>query len=438
MENIVSERDLDYMKRLVIMVEVGGIIDSPFNALVVDENNQTIGHCAVTKHKRQIKSTLDHAEKFAIERALTSTGRDNLRGCTLYSICEPCVMCAGVIFNSKISKVVYGCSQKDLANITGGKEKPTLKSILDLGKRKREIIGGVMKNECLELIKKSHLNNRLMSLNLDEIKVSKVFNGGEIHVNLKNYIDYIRDGKKPITVKKLIWNSDDLMELMLVLDAIIKINKDAKINLVIPYFPYARQDRVCNEGDAFSLEVVVKMLSIYQYNIKTITISDPHSDVVVELLQKYYLGETIEVMDFFYENLVILNKLETSDSIYVLPDAGMAKKIKSLSPAFMERYSNRIITFDKRRDELGNIVSYTTTNGWTKIIDYNKFIIIDDIIDGGRTFRECAKYIKEINKNAEISLVTTFAVTPTEQQKENKKYFTAYSKYSKYPKPEEL
>lgn len=49
-----------------------------------------------------------HAEVLAIRRAAKKLGRRRLTGCTLYVTLEPCPMCAGAIWNARISRVVYG------------------------------------------------------------------------------------------------------------------------------------------------------------------------------------------------------------------------------------------------------------------------------------------------------------------------------------------
>lgn len=55
-------------------------------------------------------SATAHAEVIAIEEACRTLGRWRLDGCTLYVTMEPCPMCAGAIVNSRIDRVVYGCS----------------------------------------------------------------------------------------------------------------------------------------------------------------------------------------------------------------------------------------------------------------------------------------------------------------------------------------
>lgn len=49
-----------------------------------------------------------HAETMAIREACRKTGSWRLSGCTLYVTLEPCLMCAGAIYNARVGTVVYG------------------------------------------------------------------------------------------------------------------------------------------------------------------------------------------------------------------------------------------------------------------------------------------------------------------------------------------
>jgi len=59
-----------------------------------------------------------HAEIEAIRGATRQLGTTDLSGCTLYTTCEPCSMCAGAIFWSRISKVVVGTRDVEFGDLT--------------------------------------------------------------------------------------------------------------------------------------------------------------------------------------------------------------------------------------------------------------------------------------------------------------------------------
>lgn len=86
-----------------------------------------------------------HAEMQAITAAANFLGGKYLTDCTLYVTLEPCVMCAGALGWSQISKIVYGASDEK-----GGFSRFAPNALHP----KTEVISGVLEEECGELIKK--------------------------------------------------------------------------------------------------------------------------------------------------------------------------------------------------------------------------------------------------------------------------------------------
>ncbi|KOS06589.1 CMP deaminase [Flavobacterium akiainvivens] len=84
-----------------------------------------------------------HAEMQAITAAANFLGGKYLTGCTLYVTLEPCQMCAGALYWSQVSKVVYGAADDHRGyRAMGGKLHP-----------KTEVVTGVMAEECSSLMK---------------------------------------------------------------------------------------------------------------------------------------------------------------------------------------------------------------------------------------------------------------------------------------------
>ncbi len=84
-----------------------------------------------------------HAEMQAITAAANSLGGKYLHNCILYVTLEPCVMCAGALYWSQISKIVYGASDKK-RGYSLNKD-----NILH---PKTEIVNGIMADECGKII----------------------------------------------------------------------------------------------------------------------------------------------------------------------------------------------------------------------------------------------------------------------------------------------
>jgi len=84
-----------------------------------------------------------HAEMQTITSAANYLGGKFLIDCTLYVTLEPCVMCAGALFWSRISKIVIGAKDEKRGFLQAGlKLHPTT-----------EIEFGILENECSELVK---------------------------------------------------------------------------------------------------------------------------------------------------------------------------------------------------------------------------------------------------------------------------------------------
>lgn len=95
----------------------------------------------------KLNDSTAHAEIIALTSAYNFLGAKYLPEATLYVTIEPCLMCAGALYWSKISKIVYAASDK----------KNGYRKYLTAEKNpfhpKTEIISGVCQDECAALIK---------------------------------------------------------------------------------------------------------------------------------------------------------------------------------------------------------------------------------------------------------------------------------------------
>lgn len=108
---------------------------------VIVMNNRVIarGHNLT----EQLNDVTAHAEMQAITSATNFLGGKYLKDCTMYVTLEPCVMCAGALAWSQISKVVIGARDEKRGFINKN---------LQLHP-KTEIITGILENECSVLVK---------------------------------------------------------------------------------------------------------------------------------------------------------------------------------------------------------------------------------------------------------------------------------------------
>ena len=115
----------------------------PIGAIVVDSNSGEIIARAYNRREKD-NCVLSHAEVLAIKKASKKINNYRLDGCVLYTTKEPCLMCMGVILSSRISKIVYGAKDKRFGTEYLAKDNNF--------NHKCEITGGVLKEECSELL----------------------------------------------------------------------------------------------------------------------------------------------------------------------------------------------------------------------------------------------------------------------------------------------
>jgi tRNA(adenine34) deaminase len=91
----------------------------------------------------KLNDSTAHAEILALTSAYSFLGSKYLPGATLYVTIQPCLMCAGAIYWSKINKIVYGASDEK----HGGLTPDTYRG------KGVTVVGEVCKDECAALIK---------------------------------------------------------------------------------------------------------------------------------------------------------------------------------------------------------------------------------------------------------------------------------------------
>jgi len=119
----------------------------PIGAVIVKDNKVV----SKAHNKREtLKLATAHAEILVIEEACKKLDTWRLDGCTIYITILPCVMCAGAIVNSRISKVIYGAKEEKFGYVDD------IERILSSSKlnHRAEVVGGVMEDEARDLMKK--------------------------------------------------------------------------------------------------------------------------------------------------------------------------------------------------------------------------------------------------------------------------------------------
>ena len=133
------------MEAISLAKEAGEMGEVPVGAVIV-KNGEII---ARGKNEREAKqNALSHAEIEAINNACKNTGSWRLEDCEMYVTLEPCPMCAGAIINSRIKTLIFGAYDSKMGSID------SVINLCDLPyNHKVEVYGGIMEDECLDLLK---------------------------------------------------------------------------------------------------------------------------------------------------------------------------------------------------------------------------------------------------------------------------------------------
>lgn len=212
----------------------------------------------------------------------------------------------------------------------------------------------------------------------DQIK-HFLFKSGENHVQLLNDCS-----GHEIDLFYQYGGDQSLFKLAMIVDA-LKRQGNVDLSLTIPYFPGARQDRVCNSGETLSVKVYADFIN--NMGFRKVSVFDPHSDVVAAVVNNCRVVKNWEfVRDSIPEH--------SSNYILISPDAGANKKIFDLAK-FLG--GPRVIRADKIRNVADGAIIGTEV--YADDLTGETCYIVDDVGSYCNTFKALAKELK--SKNAE-------------------------------------
>lgn len=146
MENIFT--DEYFMKKALQEAEIAFKKDEiPVGAIIVIDNKIIAKSHNLTELLNDVTA---HAEMQSITAAANFLGGKYLKNCTLYVTLEPCQMCAGALYWSQISKIVFGARDEQRGFLTlGTKLHP-----------KTQVNHGILAEECSDLIQRFFAEKR--------------------------------------------------------------------------------------------------------------------------------------------------------------------------------------------------------------------------------------------------------------------------------------
>lgn len=199
-----------------------------------------------------------------------------------------------------------------------------------------------------------------------------ILNNVELHVTL--FPDQTSQVWKTNLLEhnKVIWEYESEKEVIHIFQLLHLIKeRDLELDLHIPYFPYARQDKSIGENSCFALDtfctIVNTLINPNKTRIFTFDIHNPRHIKLPKVL--------VNIKPTF-------SKFLHNYDVVIFPDISAKARYKVLN--------TDTITFHKKRDlNTGKLSYYQSTFD----VQGRKALVIDDICDGGATFIELAKLL---------------------------------------------
>ena len=214
----------------------------------------------------------------------------------------------------------------------------------------------------------------MIKLNGEVIKVDHFPDGTTLMKHQISHNTY-KNGAK---IEWFFENNEELITLIYLTKHLRELGVcDVYLNL--PYIPNARQDRVKNSEDVFTLKYFADIINYLNFNC--VQVMDAHSYVSLALIDRVVPCVPYDCINRAIE--------ECSPNMLFFPDEGSCKRYSSVAP--ME-YAFGI---KKRNWETGNIEGLDVAGCVDKIKD-SDILIVDDICSRGGTFYHSAKKLKEL------------------------------------------
>lgn len=215
------------------------------------------------------------------------------------------------------------------------------------------------------------------------------FSDGE----MSPYIQESVRGHEVFLIQSTFPPSDNLMELLLMCDAARRASASS-VNVVIPYFGYARQDRKDRPRVAIAAKLHANLISAA--GASRIMTCDLHADQI-----QGFFDIPVDHMDGAYIFVPYLKSLGLTDIMFASPDVGGIKRARS----FAKFFHADLAVCDKYRKEANKVESMRLIGE----VEGMDVIMVDDLVDTAGTICKAASLLKEKGAKS-VRAVCTHAV----------------------------
>lgn len=220
---------------------------------------------------------------------------------------------------------------------------------------------------------------------------SQKFSDGELCVD---FTDSVR-GKRVYLLTSPN-NSDEIMKLNLAIDA-AKRGAASEIIAILPYFPYARQDKKDQSRGPIGAKVIAEMLE--QRGATSVITYDLHADQIQGFFNIPITHiEGKHVFDDYIASIT------NEDTILCGPDAGSGKRVKRMKDQLMKKHNINLnyVMLDKTRKE-ANVIDEMVIIG---DVTGKDVIILDDMVDTAGTLCKAAEVIMDAGAKSVRAIIS--------------------------------
>lgn len=186
-------------------------------------------------------------------------------------------------------------------------------------------------------------------------------------------------GHEVFIIQSTIPPSDNLMELLLMVDA-CKRASASSVNVVIPYFGYARQDRKDKPRVAIAAKLIANIFTAA--GADRIMTCDLHADQI-----QGFFDIPVDHMDGAYIFVPYLKSLGLTNIMFASPDVGGIKRARS----FAKFFNAELAVCDKYRKEANKVESMRLIGE----VEGKDVVLVDDLVDTAGTICKAAQLLKD-------------------------------------------
>src|SRR5436190_13148509 len=212
------------------------------------------------------------------------------------------------------------------------------------------------------------------------------FSDGE----MSPYISESVRGHDVFLVQSTFAPADNFLELMLMIDAARRASAE-NVNVIIPYFGYARQDRKDKPRVAIAAKLIANLISAA--GADRIMTCDLHADQI-----QGFFDIPVDHLDGNYIFVPYLKSLGLKDIMFASPDVGGIKRARS----FAKFFDADLAVCDKHRKEANKVDSMRLIGE----VEGKDVILVDDLVDTAGTICKAAGLLKEKGANSVRAVCT--------------------------------